>query len=544
MVEAATQVLPVFAVDAWAVRWIVAAAVIGFPFGMAFAWLYEWTPAGIVRESEIAPGASVAHLTGKRLDRGIIAVLALMLVLLLANKFVLHREGGQIAEKSIAVLPLVNESGDPDTDYFSDGLSEELITALAQNRGLKVIGRGSSFRFKGNATDSATIGRKLGVGTLLEGTVRRQAGRVRISIALVDAATGRQSWSQTYDRELKDIFALQSEIARAVADSLQVTLIGTATNAPRAVSTLDVGAHNAYLQGHFHLERNSFESWHKAVGFYDEAIRRDPNYALAYAERARAAARSNAERSVALGPALAEAHAALGWVRLYIDWNFAGAVTELRRAEQLAPGSATANYQLSQVLLYMGQVEEGTTLARQAVELDPLAYAARNNLARALTVSGHYPEAEAQGRKAAELQPDAVAAHRWQVIGAVLRGDPDTALREAALETSQASVRGPTQGFRHFEFALAYYTRGDRAQADAALAELIAKDSDSMAYQIAEVYAWRGETDPAFEWLQRAFDTRDPGTLGTAVDPLLLGLRGDARFVALVEKLGLAESVR
>lgn len=556
IVEVATQVLPVFEIADWVVRWIVLAAVIGFPFGMAFAWLYEWTPEGIVRESEVAPAASVAYVTGRRLDRGIIIVLSLMLVLLLANKLVSRPDRDPLPDKSIAVLPLVNESGDPDNEYFSDGLSEELIIALAQIDGLKVIGRSSSFRFKGDATDSRSIGEKLGVGTLLEGTVRKRAGRVRINIALVNAANGRQLWSQSYDRDQHDIFAVQSEIAQAVADALKVTLLGATNDARRAASTLSVEAHNAYLQGHFYLERNSFDSWPKAVGFYDEAIRLDPDYALAYAERARAwawiasrnppnvdearaAARRDAEKSVALAPTLAEAHAALGWVRLYVDWNFAGAADELRLAEQLAPGNVTSKYQLSQILLYQGEVQEGTVLAWQAVELDPLAYAARNNLARALTYAGNYTEAEAQGRKAAELQPAAVAAHRWQVIGAVLRGDADTALREAAMETAQASTRGPTEGFRHFEFALAYHAHGDRAQADAALAELIAEDSNSMAYQIAEVYAWRGDTELALEWLQRSFDTRDAGTLGVAVDPLLRSLRGDPRHAAILKKLKL-----
>lgn len=556
LVEVATQVLPLFEVADWVVRWIVLAAVIGFPFGMGFAWLYEWTPEGIVRESEVAPAASVAYLTGRRLDRGIISVLSLMLVLLLANKLVSRPDDGPVPDKSIAVLPLINESEEPNNEYFSDGLMEELIVTLAQIKGLKVIGRSSSFRFRGDAIDSRAIGEKLGAATLLEGTVRRQLGRVRINLALVNAADGRQLWSQSYDRDPQDVFTVQSEIAQAVADALKVTLLGTATGIRRAASTLSAEAHNAYLQGHFYLERNSFDRWPKAVSFYDEAIRLDPAYALAYAERARAwvwiasrnppnveearaAARSDAEKSVALEPTLAAAHAALGWVRFSVDWNFAGAVDDLRIAEQLAPGDATSKYQLSQVLLYTGEIREGTALARQAVELDPLDYAVRNNLARALTYAGDYTEAEAQGRKAAELQPGAVAAHRWQVIGAILRGDPDTALREAALENSQMSVSGPTQGFRHFEFALAYYAHGDRAQADAALAELIAEDSNSMAYQIAEVYAWRGDTELAFEWLHRSFDTRDAGTLGVAVDPLLRSLHDDPRHAAILKKLSL-----
>ena len=556
LVQIATQVFPFFEFPHWWVRLIVVAAMVGFPFALLFSWYYEWTPQGFKREREVEPSASIMHLTGKKLDRWIIAVLSAAIVFLLADRFVLHKDAGAIPDKSIAVLPLINESGEANNEYFSDGLSEELISALAQIHDLKVIGRSSSFRFRGRSENTKTIGATLGVAHLLEGTVRRVADRLRIVVGLVDAADGRQLWSQTYDREVKDIFAVQSEIARAVADSLEATLLGSAAKARVDASTKSVEAHNAYLQGHFYLERNSFDSWPKAVASFDEAIRLDPDYALAYAERAqawswiasrnppsvataRAAARTDAEKGVATQPMLAEAHAALGWVRFYVDWNFAPAVAELKRAEQLAPGNARSKTLLSQILLYMGQPEDGSALARQAVELDPLAYAARNNLARALTFAGQYAEAEAQGRKAAELQPGAVASHRWQVIGAVLRGDPDTALREAGMETSQASSRGPTQGFRHFELALALYARGDHAKADAALAELIAQDSDSMDYQIAEVHAWRGEMDPAFEWLQRAWDTHDPGILAMLVDPLLRGLHTDPRFAAFLEELGL-----
>ena len=394
-------------------------------------------------------------------------MLGIAVVLLLANEFVLHKDAGAITDKSIAVLPLVNKSGDPNNEYFSDGLTEELISALVQIGELKVIGRNSSFRFKGGSADSKTIGEKLGVGTLLEGTVRKQSERVRIVVELVNAADGRELWSQTYDRELKDIFAVQSEIAQAVADSLKVTLLGSATKARLESSTKSVAAHNAYLQGHFYLERYDFDSFPKAVAFFDEAIRLDPGYALAYAERgeawsriadrsphdvttARAAARSDAEKSVAIQPMLAEAHTALGWVRFYVDWNFADAVVEFRRAEQLSPGGARSKYLLSQVLLYMGRIQEASKLAQQAVELDPVGFQARNNLARALMVQGRLDEAQAQARKAAELHPGAVASHRWQATVAVLRGDGDTALREAESESSQGSSKGPTPGLSSF----------------------------------------------------------------------------------------------
>ena len=319
-----------------------------------------------------------------------------------------------------------------------------------------------------------------------------------------------------------------------------------------SASTKSVEAHNAYLQGHFYFARRNVDDYRKAVAFFDEAIRIDPDYALAYAERSEAwtfigdlnpeqkkeawaAAKNDAEKAVAIDPNLAEAHAALGWVRFFSEWKFAEGLAELRRAKELAPANPTANDLLARVLVYLGQIEEAEKLARQAIELDPLSYLARNNLARILLVEGKLDEADATARKAAELQPTGAAGHRWQVVVAVLRGDGETALREAQLE--------PNEGYRRFELALAHYARGDRPAADAALSEMIARDRNLLAYQIAEIYACRGETDKAFEWLQISFDNHDTGTLSLLIDPLMRGLRGDPRYKSMLEKVGLPMSL-
>src|SRR6185312_11391372 len=236
------QLLPLFGDYEWIARWFVIAGVVGFPFWVAFSWFYEFTPQGLKRESEIAPYDSIAHSTGRKLDKWIIAVLIVAVVLLLTNTFVWRRGAGLsgnagagapgIPLKSIAVLPLLNESGDASQNYFSDGLSEELISALGQVRELKVIGRNSSFRFRGTQQDdTAGIGAKLGVATLLEGTVRKQGNEVRIVASLVKASDGSQLWSQTYERQLKDVFAVQSDIATSVATALKANVFGAAVGA-------------------------------------------------------------------------------------------------------------------------------------------------------------------------------------------------------------------------------------------------------------------------------------------------------------------------
>ena len=546
------QVLPVFDVPNWAIRLVVLLIIIGFPIALIIAWAFEVTPEGIKR-------TEAADAAGQR-SHGVawIYVLLIGAALSVGLFFVGRYTAGHTAPrqseaattvpaKSIAVLPLINESGDPKDEYFSDGLSEELIAALAQISGLKVIGRSSSFRFKDRKEDPRTIGEKLGVSTLLDGTVRKQGDKVRIVAELVNAADGVQLWTQTFDHQLKDIFTVQEEIARKVAQALKVTLLGNDSRSAQASATGNAEAHNAYLQGHFYLVRRNAEDLRKAIGYYDEAIKLDSEYALAYAERAEAwiilgdltgqrptaypKARSDAEKAVSIAPALAEARAALGFVRCFADWNFADGLSELKRAKELSPTNPTVNDLLARIIVYVGRFDEAEHQAREAVELDPLSTVAQANLARVLFYAGKLEEAEVAARKSAELQPTGAANHRWQVLIASQRGDGNAALREAQLEADP--------GFRRFELAVAHYVRGDREAADAALADLIANAREGFAYQIAEVYALRGEKDKAFEWLEIGLHDRDAGMLGLLVDPLLRGLRDDARYKNLLVEVGL-----
>ncbi len=552
LVQVATQVFPFLEIPNWVVRLVIALVAIGFPIALIIAWAFELTPEGIKRTEDVhLPSGS----SSKNRTWIYVAVIgaAISVGLFFIGRYTAPRTSaaererppavaGPLPQKSIAVLPLLNESGDPKDEYFSDGLSEELIAALAQIRELKVIGRSSSFRFKERKEEPKTIGEKLGVATLLEGTVRKQGDRVRIVAELINAADGIELWTRTFDRELKDIFAVQQEIAAAVASSLKATLLGADQRSAPNPKTAE--AHNAYLQGHYYFQRHNLEDYRKAVGHYDEAIRLDPEYALAYAERSEAwtligdltgegktawpKARTDAEKAVAIAPALAEAHAALGWVRFFTEWRFAEGLSELKRAKELAPANPTANDLLARVIVYLGRLDEAEKQGRQAVELDPLASAPQNNLARILWYQGKLDEADAAARKTAELQPNSASSRRWQVLVAIQRGDKETALREAQLE--------PDESYRRFELAVAQFARGDRTAADAALADLIANDR-GLDYQIAQVYAVRGEKEKAFEWLQIAMDNHDTGMLGLLVDPLLTSLRDDPRYKNLLAKM-------
>lgn len=366
LVQIATQVLPVFEVPAWTMRVVVVAVTLGFPFALIFAWFYELTPEGLKLESKIDPAESIKRSTGRKLDRVIIALLAAAVVVLLANQFVRHRNRSDALAKAIAVLPLVNDTGDSNDEYFADGLSEELISALSQIKDLKVIGRTSSFHFKNTKEGSKAIGVALGVGYLLEGSVRKSAGRARIAVNLVRAADGVNTWSQIYDRALPDIFAVQAEIAQSVAGALKVALLGAPAKNPDAPSNQNVDAYTAYLQGRFYEQRYTAADLRKAIEFYETAIRSDPHYALAYAALSRSwwalgdttgddvaeanrKARAAAERAVAEDPNSAEGHAALGQILVSVDRNAKGAEVEYRRALELDPASAAPKIGLASV---------------------------------------------------------------------------------------------------------------------------------------------------------------------------------------------------
>ena len=348
------------------------------------------------------------------------AAIAVLVVAAVISAFIyILRRGpahslANVAEKSIAVLPLVNSTGDPANEYFSDGMSEEFISSLSRLQDLKVIGRTSSFQFKGKTDDSKTIGEKLGVYYLLEGSVRKSADRVRIAVALIKSGDGANVWSETYDRELKDIFAMQSEIANAVAKQLKIALLGnngqTAQLATAATpSNQNVEAYNALLQGNFYHNRYTAEDTRKAIGYYEEAIRLDPRYALAYAKLSSAAvalainfmgittkegqealakARASAKSALDLDPDLAEAHLVQGAVLREFDFNFAAAEAESRRALELAPQNPVVKSNLAIQISDLGGLDEAVALGQQATALEPLRAASHFNLAICLTALG------------------------------------------------------------------------------------------------------------------------------------------------------------
>jgi TolB-like protein len=462
---------------------------------------------------------------------------------------------------SIAVLPFVNMSRDEENEYFADGLAEELLNVLAKIRGLRVAARSSAFTFKGKGATVAEVGRALNVVTVLEGSVRKAGNRMRISVQLVKVVDGYQLWSETYDRTLEDIFAVQDDIAQSVLKELRTTLLGETADAragkevAAAVASAvkgrstDPEAHRLFLQARYFIDRNTREDTKKGIGYLNEALALEPEFALAWGELGRAYAseanwgwapaaegfgrsREAITRALALEPDLAEGHAGMGWIQMSHDFNWRGAEVSYRRALELAPGNALVLTQSGFLAGNMGRFDEAIGLGRRAVEQDPLSASAYFFLGLIHWTAGRPAEAVAALRKALELAPQYAAAHTWLSIALLEQGRGEEALVDALQE--------PEEWGRLFALAVIQHAAGRQAESDQALHELAEKWGDLGAYQVAQAHGARGEVAPAFEWLERAFTQRDPGIFWTKVDPLLRSLHADPRWGVFMHKLGLA----
>jgi len=575
LIQVSGTVLPMLDAPAWLPRTILFLLALGFVPALIFSWVYELTPEGLRREGDVPAEQSIMPQTGQRLNHMIIAVLVLALGYFGFDKFVLtprreaalmstaHDEGAKEAastatttavnEKSVAVLPLANASGDKDQQYFSDGLSEGLIIALSRLDGLKVIGRNSSFQFRDSKEDSQAIAAKLGVATLLEGSVQRAGDVVRISASLIRAADRSTLWVEQYDRPYKDLFALQDEITKAVAVALRAKLLGSAATTEQSdrPPSGNLAAYEAVLQGNFALQRQNQAETRNAIVLYEQATKAEPGYAYAWARLAIAyvtlptyaslppaelegfwaRGKEAAQTALRLNPNLAEAHSAHGRILQTIDRDLVGAEAALRHALGLAPQSVLAMRWLGVMLAQQGHLEDAEAIMRSAIALDPLSATLRYNLGIYLISLARYEEAETSIRRAIELQPQAAQFHGYLAVAQTFGGHTAEAIETAKQE--------PDEFWRNYGLALACFAHGDRNASDAALAWLIKNDSDDGAVQIAAVYAQRKQPDEVFRWLEHALATNDPGVTEIYETPFVIAFRDDPRFAALAKRIGL-----
>jgi serine/threonine-protein kinase len=490
--------------------------------------------------------------------RVIVPPLALALLVagyLLARK--LHPRPAPPDSSSIAVLPFVNLSSDKENEYFSDGLTDDLIDALTKIQGLRVVARGSAFQFKGKNPDIRAVGRQLNVATVLEGSVQRSGGRLRITAQLSSVADGYHVWSQTYDRRLADVFAVQDEISRAIVEALEVRVAGHPGGRLVRTSTQDLEAYNLYLQGRFHLNKWRPEGARKGIEYFAQAIAKDPGYAPAYAgmadcytwlgvfgwsdaRQAMPQARQSANRALQLDETLAAAHVSLGYVKALYDWDWPGAEREFRRALDLSPGDADVHFAYSVTYLTpLGRLDEALTEIQRALALDPLSPYKITGAGMIYSDRREFDRAVEQYRKAIELDPNFY--HAYEELRGVetVRGRP--AAVDAVMQAMRATFPNVEDASVRARLAA---QQGRQAEARGLIENWIQECNRTQrpgkSCYAAQVYASIGEKDRAFEWLEKAHEERNPLLAYAKVMPYYDTLRSDPRFAALLKRLGLA----
>ena len=551
------QVFPVFDIPNWIIRLIVLLIIIGLPIALVLAWMFELTPQGIKRTetADAMPG------TAQRKKHAWIYIVVIG-ALLSIGLFFLGRytaktgtpqqsEAATFFNKSIAVLPFDNLSRDPDNAYFCEGVQDEILTRLAKVADLKVISRTSTQHFKSAPDNLPEIAKKLGVMHIVEGSVQKASDQVRVNVQLINAMTDAHLWADTYDRKLTDIFAVESEIAKTIAETLQAKLTGSEKTAMAKEPTVNTEAYELYHKGRFFWNKWTGPDLRKAIDYFEQAIAKDPNYALAYvgladsylllpnygsasSKESLPPARAAAKKALELDDSLAEAHASLGLLAT-IELDLDRATSELARAVQLKPNYATAHHWFALSLMTLGRLDPAIAEGKRAIELDPLSSIINADFCWIYLCAHRYDEAEAQARKTLEMDPRFFLAHYYLGAALQLKGH----LSEAIAEFQKASESN-NDPYSLAALGQAYARNGQKEEALKILARLTedAKSRYAAPYAMALINLGLGEKERAIDELERAYAEGETNYLFVIkVDPLLDELRGNPRFEALVQKV-------
>src|SRR5438270_5480021 len=548
VIQVATTTFPVLEIPNWAAKLVIAAVLLGFPIALVLAWAFEMTPEGVKRTENVSPNEKIPQWSARKFFALVVTV-ALIAAGLLGYQIVRSKTPAQTArtapeEKSIAVLPFVDMSQTKDQEYFCDGISEEILDALAKVEGLRVVARTSSFAFKGKNADASEIAQKLSVRNLLEGSLRREGSRVRISAQLIDTRDGSHLWSETYERELQGVFAVQDEITQAIVNALKIKLAVALPvhNKP------NTEAYDLDLRGRYFLNRREMK---RAVDYFQEALAKDPKDAVAYAglseaylvpaarlesvapREAMPKAKEAALRALAIDDALSEAHASLANVTFFFDWDWPVAEKEFKRAIELNLNNADAHHWYSHYLMSQGRIDESLTQSKRALELSPFDALMNLHLAWHYIYARQYDQALDQIQKAIEM--DKSFEGSW--VGSILEQKGKYA--EAIAEFQKSVDRGST--IAKADLAHAYAVSGDREAAQKIIIELqeLAKSRYVSSFEIAAIYVGLDEKDQAFAWLEKAYEEHAVGLVNLKVEQKFDGLRSDPRFTDLARRIGL-----
>jgi len=562
LIEITATTFPILKLPDWSVTLVTVLVLIGFPLALIFAWAFELTPEGLKKEKDVDRSESITHVTGRKLDFMIMAVMALALVYFAYDKFLLDPTRDEAAvtattqpadpvrsersELSIAVLPFVNMSDDASNEYFSDGISEELVNMLAQFPDLRVAARTSSFSFKGKDLKISEIAHELNVSHVLEGSVRKSGNKVRITAQLIKADDGFHLWSENFDRTLDDIFVVQDEIASEVAQALEVTLMGTS----QADRMIDPEAYALFLKGLHFLNQAGAENYKKSEEALLQAIERDPGYAEAwtllamnYYEQTRfklktredgaALAKKAIGRAKSLNPDLGVVWGADSFLKKNLDWDWGAAQAAGNKAYKLEPKNNAIRIWRASMASTIGKLDDAVELYEQRLLNDPLSLSAHSSLGLAYTKVHRYDEAIEIFEKQAELKPD----YHWAYFNLgksyLFKGDAEQALLEIE--------KNPENVYRNAGLVMAYSTLGREAEAEEALKRLVSEYGTQNPVWIAEVYSWRGQKDEAFEWLEKGFMQRSTGLPYMLGNNVFYSLTDDSRWTELLKKINLLE---
>jgi serine/threonine-protein kinase len=561
LIQAASIFFPAFDAPPWVMKIFIIVIIFGFPVALIFSWAFEITPEGIKLESEIEPNKSIARRTGRKIVAVTIALAVvaagLLVYQLVRSKSTITPRQSEVAtappNKSIAVLPFDNLSGDPQNAYFSEGVQDEILTRLAKIGELKVISRTSTQRFKSAPDDLRQIARQLGVANILEGSVQKANDQVRVNVQLINALTNAHLWADTYDRKLTDIFAVETEIAKTVADVLQAKLTGSEQHVIAARPTANTEAHQLYLKGRFFWNKRTGNDLKKSIDYFQQAIAADPNYALAYAGVADAyvlipgysganprdcypKAITAAKKALELDDTLAEARTSLALAMWYYDFDFSQANREFQRAIELNPNYAIAHQQYgNNTLSALGRFDDAIAEGKRAVELDPLSLVIIADLGVDYYYARRYDEAIAQLRKLLEMDPGYYFAYVTLGEALEMKGARDAAIAE--YQKARALNDDPLVPAL---LAHAYGLSGNKMEAEKILDQLkaLSKSRYVSAYTFSLAYLGLGNKEEALRWLEQSYQDRAGADIGwIRVDPLLDPLHGDSRFEALAEEI-------
>jgi TolB-like protein/Tfp pilus assembly protein PilF len=556
------QVFPVFDIPNWVIRLIVVLIIIGLPVALVLAWMFELTPQGIKRTEDVDP-ATAARQPKKHAWIFVVVIGALAsLGLFFLGRYTAGSKAAvtapnEISSKSIAVLPFESLSEDKSNAYFAEGVQEEILTRLAKVADLKVISRTSTQRFKSAPSDLREIAKQLDVMNVLEGSVQKSNDQVRVNVQLINALTDAHLWAETYDRKLIDIFSVESEIAKSIADALQAKLSRAAEHVLASRPTENPEAHELYLKGRYFWNRRTGTNLQKAVGYFEQAIAKDPKYALAYSGLADChvllpvypelgsyprdempKALAAAHKAVELDDTLAEAHTSLGRA-LASDLQLSAAISEFKRAIELNPSYATAHQWFGECLQSQGRVEEGLAELKVAQELDPLSLIINSLLGFAFDTTGKNDEAIAQLRKTIEIDPNFWIAHLY--FGNVLEHKGQ--LKEAIVEYEKSYALQVDDPYNLADLARAYFLVGRKPEAQQLWDKLksLSERQYVPAYSMALVQLTFGNKDEAIRLLEKSyqdhapFDSADLGWI--LVDHRLDSIRNDPRFKKLITRI-------